>query len=110
MILQKWWLPISAIFLMAITIASFLPVSLGSSGEDKFWHIACYAALVFPSAYAAKKHPLYFAAFFLVWSGCIELIQPYFDRSAEWRDLFVNGIGLALGLIAGLLARSIMKV
>ncbi len=106
MILRKWWLPISVILLIAITLASLLPVpAVGPPNSDKLVHLVSYAVLMFPAAYAANKQPLYYALFYLVWSGGIELIQPAVNRSAEWQDLFANSIGLMIGLMLGRFAR-----
>ena len=105
MVLKKWWLPISICLLTIITISSLIPVPAGPEGSDKLMHLLCYAGLIFPAAYAANKRPIYFALFFLLWSGGIELIQPLVNRSGEWLDLFANGLGLVLGLALGFVAR-----
>jgi hypothetical protein len=35
----------------------------------------------------------------LILGGIIELIQPYFGRSASWRDLGIDGVGGLLGVV-----------
>lgn len=105
MLLKKWWFPITVILLATITVSALIPVPAGPAGSDKLVHVLSYAGLMFPAAYAAKNHPVFFVVFFLFWSGGIELIQPLVNRSGEWLDLFANGLGLLLGLGMGLLAR-----
>lgn len=36
---------------------------------------------------------------FVLYSGMIELIQPYVNRYGEWLDLAANTLGLACGLL-----------
>jgi VanZ family protein len=68
-------------------------------GSDKTHHFIAYAALMFPVA--LKMHPklLLLGLLFLVWSGAIEIIQPYVNRYGEWLDMAANTIGLIFGFI-----------
>ncbi|EEY99166.1 hypothetical protein VOA_001515 [Vibrio sp. RC586] len=45
---------------------------------------------------------------FLVYSGFIELVQPYVNRYGEWLDLGANGAGLVVGISIASFARSII--
>lgn len=105
MILSKWWLPVSLLLLLIITAGSLLPVPAGPPGSDKLMHLVSYGVLMFPAAYAANKYPWVFAIFFFLWSGGIEIIQPYFNRYGEWRDLLANALGLIVGFLLGQLAK-----
>jgi VanZ family protein len=39
------------------------------------------------------------AIFFIVWSGLIELIQPYVNRYGEWLDMLANMGGVILAIV-----------
>ncbi|MEM9240274.1 MAG: hypothetical protein AAGB07_09875, partial [Pseudomonadota bacterium] len=53
---------------------------------------------------------LIFAIGVLIWSGAIELVQPFVGRSASLLDLASNAAGLLLGLALGvLLDRVVLK-
>ena len=45
----------------------------------------------------------------LMYSGIIELIQPYVNRYGEWLDLGANGLGLIGGVLIAAVARSIVQ-
>jgi len=103
--IQRHWLPISAMILMAITTLSLWPVEYlpPVPGGDKLHHFIAYATLMLP---AALGRPLYLWAiflFYLFWSSGIELIQPYVNRYGEWLDLAANGTGLLIGLLSAFL-------
>ena len=107
--------------LIAITLLSLWPASSLPSvpGTDKTHHFIGYAALIFPSAfyhfiqlYQTKmvlfKHLLISWVLFVIYSGLIELIQPYVNRYGEWLDLLANSLGLLCGIIiAGVIAKLI---
>jgi len=38
----------------------------------------------------------------VLWSGAIELIQPYVNRYGEWLDLAANVAGVAIGAMVGI--------
>jgi len=75
-------------------------------GSDKTHHFIAYAALMLPTALRMPKHWLLIGLFFIIWSGAIELIQPYVNRYGEWLDLLANVAGLLSGLIIARLIHS----
>ena len=77
-------------------------------GTDKTQHFIAYGALAFPIALARPNKWLFFIVGFLVYSGIIELIQPYVNRYGEWLDLGTNGLGLVVGILIASFARSII--
>ncbi len=101
------WLPLSALLLATITALSLWPISSlpDVPGNDKLHHYIAYTALMLPAALRRPENRLRIALFFLVWSGAIELIQPYVSRYGEWLDLGANAIGLASGLLLAALIR-----
>lgn len=100
---------LTLILVVVIAALSLWPVeSLPAvPGTDKTHHFIGYAALIFPTAvaYFIKNIQLFNKRLFFVWclmvlySGLIELIQPYVNRYGEWLDLAANSIGLLCGVI-----------
>jgi len=76
-------------------------------GSDKTHHILAYAVLMFPIALRRPRNWLWAGLLFLVWSGCIELIQPHVNRYGEWADLLANLTGLLLGALIAKAVNSI---
>ena len=73
-------------------------------GADKVYHFTAFAALVFPVIATGAHRWVWFAPLAIAFGGAIELIQPYFDRSAEWLDFVANSVGVAFGVVLGRLA------
>ena len=94
------WLALTLLCFILINVFSLWPGELPPiPGTDKTHHLIAYGALVFPVALSKPKHWLLIALFFLVWSGVIELIQPYMNRYGEWLDMAANGAGIVCGVI-----------
>ena len=68
-------------------------------GTDKTHHFIAYTVLMLPTALRKPNRWVLFVLFFIVYSGTIELIQPYVNRYGEWLDMFANIAGLVFGLI-----------
>ncbi len=101
MFISKQWLGLTVVTLTAITALSLWPASALPSvpGSDKTHHFISYALLMFPVALAKPKHWYFIAIFFIVYSGMIEIIQPYVNRYGEWLDLLANSIGVMLAIL-----------
>ncbi len=99
--IRQYWLFLTILCLFGITLLSLWPLEQLPEvpGSDKTHHLIAYAALMFPAALRRQKHWPYYAAFFLLYSGAIELIQPWVNRYSEWLDLLANGLGLLSGII-----------
>lgn len=50
---------------------------------------------------------MYIILLFALYSGLIEVIQPYVNRHGEWLDFIGNLSGLLLGFILALWARAL---
>lgn len=109
-LIQSYWLLFTTVIILLISALSLYPVdSLPSvPGTDKTHHFIAYGALAFPVALARPKKWFIIVAFFLGYSGMIELIQPYVNRYGEWLDLGANGLGVVFGIVFASLARSII--
>ena len=108
-VVQLHWLLLTVLIVMAITVLSLYPLDNLPSvpGTDKTHHFIAYGALAFPVALARPEKWLLFILGFLVYSGVIELVQPYVNRYGEWLDLGANGLGLFVGIVIASFVRSI---
>jgi VanZ family protein len=99
--ISRFWQSITLVILALITIASLFPVEHlpAVPGSDKTHHFISYCGLMLPAAIRRPKHWLTLVLIFIVWSGLIELIQPYVNRYGEWLDLFANMGGILLAII-----------
>ena len=108
-VVQLHWLLLTVLIVTAITVLSLYPLDNLPSvpGTDKTHHFIAYGALAFPVALARPEKWLLFILGFLVYSGVIELVQPYVNRYGEWLDLGANGLGLVVGILIASFVRSI---
>ena len=108
---QSHWLLVTVAILLPITVLSLYPAdSLPSvPGTDKTHHFIAYGVLAFPIALARPERWLLLIVGLLMYSGIIELIQPYVNRYGEWLDLGANGLGLIGGVLIVAVARSIVQ-
>jgi hypothetical protein len=97
------WRTLTLMILAAITVLSLWPLERlpEMSGSDKIHHYIAYVGLMLPTALRLPRRWLLLALLFLLWSGAIELIQPWVNRYGEWADLAANGAGLLTGLLLG---------
>tara|TARA_B100000683_G_scaffold229675_1_gene230253 strand:- start:45 stop:440 length:396 start_codon:yes stop_codon:yes gene_type:complete len=99
--IQYYGVSISGLFLLIITILSFIPVSQEPpmNNIDKIEHLIAYAALTIPISLA--YHPRHKAIFWFActWGMLIEIFQPYVGRQADTMDAIINAIGAGLGII-----------
>jgi len=107
--IQIYWIACTVFIFSGITTLSLWPLEDLPSvpGTDKNHHVIAYAVLIFPTALRKPKYWKSISLFFIVYSGAIELVQPYVNRYAEWLDLASNITGVACGL---LVAELIMKL
>ena len=98
----------------ALAVAMLWPVDVPQSlpnGTDKLVHLAAFGLLVMPAAFSRRvPRGLLFGGLFVgaaIFGVAIELIQPYFGRSADLNDWVADILGAGLGL---LLARFIRRL
>ena len=100
-IIKSYWLSLTIIVFIAITFLSLWPLPQLPSvpGTDKTHHLIAYAVLAFPVAIRRPEKWLWIVLFFIVYSGFIELVQPYVNRYGEWLDMAANTSGVICGLL-----------
>ncbi|MGF1688308.1 VanZ family protein [Photobacterium japonica] len=110
-LMQRYWVAITVLTLLAITLLSLSPMpSLPTvPGTDKTHHFIAYAALMFPAAFVRPRYWIALGGVFWLWSGAIELIQPYVNRYGEWLDMAANGGGIVCGISLAMLARYVVS-
>lgn len=101
--INRFWQVITLIVLLLITVASLFPVEHlpNAPGSDKTHHFIAYCGLMLPTAIRQPKYWLALALGFILWSGLIEIIQPYVNRYGEWLDLLANAGGILLAIAIG---------
>ena len=109
--IKKRWKALTFLILTAITILSLLPVSAlpPAPGTDKTHHFIAYAMLILPAALRKPANWILLGVFFILYSGAIELIQPFVNRYGEWLDLLANSMGVLSGMIIAWLINSIIS-
>ena len=98
---QQYGVPLSGLFLLTITVLSFIPVSQEPpmNNIDKIEHLIAYAALTTPISLAyhpRQKNIFWFAC---IWGMLIEIFQPYVGRQADTMDAVINAVGAYLGIL-----------
>jgi len=103
----RWWRGLLLVLLCVITLLALAPAPPKDAdlGWDKLNHFAAFAALAVVAARGYARAPLAVASGLLAYGALIELLQSLTpSRSAEWGDLFADGIGIGIGLLlSGLL-------
>ena len=111
-VFERYGVVLSLIALAVITGGSLVPRESGGDvgSADKVLHLVAYAVAILPLTQHKTQPRLIFAIGVLLWSGAIELVQPFVGRSASLLDLASNAAGLLLGLALGvLLDRVVLK-
>ncbi|WHI47184.1 hypothetical protein [Microbulbifer sp. VAAF005] len=107
-LVYNYWILLTVVFLCIITSLSLFPLPEVPNipGTDKTNHLIAYSALMFPVALRRPSYWWLIGLFFVLWSGGIELLQPYVNRTGEWLDFAANTAGILSGtLIAWVLGK-----
>lgn len=101
-LIRRHGVGLSFLLLWGVTLLSLLPADElpPFPGTDKTHHVLAYAAVIFPVTLAYPRYFFLLAIGLIVYSGGIELIQPFVNRYAEWLDLAANACGVIIGGIA----------
>ena len=101
------WILLTLMILAAIFLLSLWPLDKLPSipVTDKSHHILAYAILMFPTALRKPDGWVTIGLLFIIYSGAIELLQPYVNRYGDWLDMAANTTGIVCGLIIGKLVK-----
>lgn len=77
--------------------------------NDKLLHFAGFAGLVLPCAVFLPRSLVIVAPLAVALGGAIELIQPSVGRTASWWDFWADVLGVAAGILVGLVIRAALK-
>lgn len=77
------------------------PETPGTSGRDKIYHAAAFAALVLPLALTRGMRLVPLLGGALLFGIAIEIVQPGFGRSFELADIAADAAGALAGAAAG---------
>ena len=106
--IRRHWMLLSGFSLLLVSVGSLIPLDQlpPLRTDDKVQHLIGYGLIMFPIALRKPKHWLWMAISIVLWSGAIELIQPYMNRYGEWADLAANTGGIIIAtLLAALFAK-----
>ena len=105
-------IPLTIIVTLSLTVAMLWPLEApppAPEGSDKLVHFIAFAALAFPLARTGRFGllPVFIGA--SAFGGVIELIQPSFNRSADFNDWVADTLGVVIGIGYGLLYRRMRR-
>ena len=108
---KRHWLIISIIVLVSVTVLSLTPLKElpDTPGSDKTHHLIAYGVLAYPASLRRPAGWKHIILLFAVYSGLLEIAQPYVNRHGEWLDFAANISGLLLGLMLALLTSKTSK-
>ena len=97
----------AVVAVLTLTPSKHLP---RAPGGDKLHHFLAFGAIAFPISFAQPQYLLWIVASVAAYGGLIELIQPWFGRSANFADAVANGLGaMTAGGFAYVLRRCFIR-
>ena len=105
-------IPLTLMLTAILTIAMLWPLEApppAPDRSDKLVHLVFFSALSFPLSRTGRFGliPVFLGA--CAFGGVIELIQPSFNRSADVNDWIADIVGVALGIVCGLVYRRLRR-
>ena len=104
------WKIYTLLILILITFLSLYPLKEKPSipGSDKIHHLIAYSALAIGVGLRRPSNYVLIIILFSLYSGLIEIIQPYINRFGEIEDFLFNNLGILIGLTLGILINKII--
>jgi len=104
-----YWKIYTLIVLLLITFFSLYPLKQAAifPSNDKILHLIAYAALSICLGLRKPEKYILILIFFSIYSGLIEIIQPYVNRFMEVEDFIFNNVGLIVGFVFGVIIKKI---
>ena len=94
---------------LAIAVATLMPMPANIPGGDKLQHMLAFGILAFPTALIRPRWAIWSFLAVVAYGGLIEVIQPFFNRTADLADLRADGIGAAVGVAIGILLHPLVQ-
>ena len=94
------WRLAFGICVMAVLVLALMPtdVPMPSTGWDKSNHLLAFSVMALLGRRAWPGRTMVLLAGLLAYGALIEVLQSFTpNRSADWRDLVADAVGLALG-------------
>ena len=103
------WKIYTFLILIIITFLSLYPLKEKPSipGSDKIHHLIAYSALAIGVGLRRPSNYVLIIILFSLYSGLIEIIQPYLNRFREVEDFLFNNLGILIGLTLGIVINKI---
>lgn len=103
---------ITLLFAAVLSTAMLWPLTAPPSapeGSDKVVHLLAFAVLAFPLSRTGRFGLLAVFIGASAFGGFIEIIQPSFNRSADFNDWVADSLGALLGIACGLTYRRLRQ-
>jgi VanZ family protein len=103
-----FWLCLVGLTGLALSPAPYLPPLDIFNWWDKAQHAIGYGGLTVAALMAYPNKPKWQAAALLCVHGCLIEVLQYFSgyRFGDWQDAAADGVGVALGLVIGVLMQN----
>ncbi len=95
----RYWCSVMLLLITALFSLETLAQPVHAIGGDKVGHMLAYLSVIFPVGLKHNKLKYLIAIGLVLFSGIIELVQPYVNRQCELGDLIANTTGVALGFL-----------
>lgn len=105
-------IPLTLIVTTFLTVGMLWPINQpprSPDGIDKVVHLLAFAALAFPLARTRRVGLVSVFIGASTFGGVIEVLQPWFGRSADMQDWVADIFGATLGIMLALLYRRLRK-
>ena len=101
-----WFLATAAvaIAIAIVTLSGHGKMTAEFQMSDKFYHASAFAGLVLPTAILWRKRLKPIAIGAVTYGVLIELVQPYFGRTAEVGNIVANLVGVVIASLVGAIA------
>ena len=105
----KNWKSYTFLIFLIITFLSLYPLDEQPSipGNDKIHHLIAYSALTVCIGLRRPSNYILLIILLSLYSGLIEIIQPYVNRFGELEDFLFNNLGILIGFVFGTLMSKI---
>jgi len=108
--IRKFWILISLLLVITITVLSFTPLLNALASSDKILHFSAYFVLVLPLILRKPRYWFLLLIIYALSSGVIELLQPYANHRTDIMDVLANISGLICGSVAAFIVNYFVTV